>query len=180
MKTTVLKYLLLDADVTIYLHEIDLWKAFAKRFNVFFSGTVANKEVVFYPDSKGNRIPINLKSEKITILEMDAVKAYNGVYSVIDKSTGPGLEMGEIESLALLTEKENSHLSFCSGDKGAIKAACLLGIKDRIISLEEALIKGGMKRNIKRHFTKKHMKEWKKKGEIDFIQGVGLRKRKKI
>ena len=42
MKTTVLKCLLLDADVTIYLHEIGLWKAFIKRFEVFVSATVLN------------------------------------------------------------------------------------------------------------------------------------------
>jgi len=142
MKTTVLKYLLLDADVIIYLHEIGLWKAFIKRFEVFVSAAVAN-EVRFYTDNLGKHIPINLRNEKVKILEMDV------------------------------------NLVFCTGDGAAIIASCLLELKERIISLEEAMLKGGMKKNIKRQFTKQCMKKWKNKGETNLIQGVGLLKKKK-
>jgi len=179
MKTTVLKYLLLDADVTIYLHEIDLWKAFKKRFEIYVSATVADEEVRFYPDKFGKHIPIKLSTEKVELLEMDAAKANNIVYSIIDKSTGPDIHIGEIESFALIIEKQFENLKLCTGDGAAIKAACLLGIKERIISLEEAMTRGGMKKKIKRHFTKDAMKKWKKKGEINLIQGVGLRKKNK-
>jgi len=173
MKTTVLKCLLLDADVIIYLHEIGLWKAFKKRFEVFVSGAVGN-EVQFYLDKFGKHIPINLRMEKIKIFEMDAQKANNAIYSTIDKFSGPDLHIGEIESIALLMEKENKNLTLCTGDGGAIIAVCLLGIKERIISLEETMTQGGMKKKIKRHFTKQCMKQWKKRGEINLIQGVGL------
>jgi len=177
MRITVLKYLLLDADVIIYLHEISLWKAFKKRFQVFISAAVAN-EVSFYIDDLGKHIPINLRNEKIEILEMDAQRANNAIYSTIDKSSGPDLHIGEIESIALLMEKENKNLMLCTGDGGAIIAVCLLGIKERIVSLEEAMTQGGMKKEIKRQFTKQRMKEWKKMGEINLIQGVGLVKEK--
>ena len=178
MKTTVLKWLLLDADVIIYLHEIGLWKAFIKRFEVFVSAAVAN-EVSFYPDNLGKHIPINLRNEKIKILEMDAQKAYKIVYSTIEKSAGPDIHIGEIESIALMKEKEFANLIFCTGEGAAIIATCLLELKERIMSLEEAMVRGGMKRNIKRQFTRLRMKEWKKKGEINLIQGVGLRKKNK-
>lgn len=179
MKTTVLKYLLLDANVIIYLYTIGLWKAFTERFDLSVSSEVA-REVTHYPDRFGNKSPINLKSEKVTILEMDAQKAYNAIYSTIDKSSGgPDIQMGEIESIALLLKNEHSDLVFCTADGAAVIAACLLGLKERIISLEETMLKGGMKRNIKRQFTRQRMKEWKKKGEINLIQGVGLSKKNK-
>jgi|GEM_PF-1598921 len=181
MKTTVLKCLLLDADVIIYLFKIGLWKAFMDRFDVFVSSTVAN-EVCFYRNSIGNQISIDLKGEyksgKIKILDIDAEKAYNVVYSTINRDTGPELHMGEIESIALMMEKDYSNLILCTGDGGAIIAACLLGIKERIISLEEGMTRGGMKKNIKKQFTKRWMKKWKKQGEVNLIQGIGLHKEK--
>lgn len=179
MKTTVLKYLSLDANVIIYLHEIGLWKAFAKRFEVYVSATVAN-EVSFYPGEFGKQIPINLKNEKINILEMNVTEAKRMVYSIIDKFTGPDIHLGEIESIALMMKKQYENLKLCTGDGAAIKAACLLGIKDRTISLEEAMTQGGMKKKIKNQYTKKTMKKWKKRGETDFIQGVGLIQSDKI
>jgi len=178
MKTTVLKCLLLDADVIIYLHEIGLWKAFIKRFEVFVSAAVAN-EVRFYTDNLGKHIPINLRNEKVKILEMNVQKANNTVFCIIDKFTGPDIHIGEIESIALMKEKEFFNLVFCTGDGAAIIASCLLELKERIISLEETMIQGGMKKKIKKHFTKDAMKEWKKKGETNLIQGIGLQKRKK-
>ena len=179
MKTTVLKYLLLDANVIIYLFEIGLWKAFTKRFDLFVSSEVA-REVTHYPDRFGNNPPVNLKSEKVAILEIDAQKAYNAIYSTIEISSGgPDIQMGEIESIALLLKNEHSNLLFCTADVAAVIAACLLGVKERIISLEEAMIKGGMKKKIKKHFTKDAMKKWKKKGETNLIQGVGLREKNK-
>ncbi|MCK4395909.1 hypothetical protein KAW96_04855 [candidate division WOR-3 bacterium] len=178
MKTTVLKYLLLDADVIIYLHEIGLWKAFIKRFEVFVSAAVAN-EVRFYPINFGKHIPINLRNEKVKILEMNVQKANNAIYSTIDKFTGPDIQIGEIESIALMKEKRFENLIFCTGDRAAIIASCLLGLKERIISLEETMIQGGMKKKIKKHFTKDAMKKWKKKGETNLIQGVGLREKNK-
>lgn len=177
MKTTVLRCLLLDADVIIYLFEIGLWSAFTNRFDVYVSSTVIH-EVTHYQDNFGTRIPIDLEDEDIRILSMDAEKSHRVVYSKIDRNSGPDLHMGEIESIALLMEEENEDLTLCTGDAGAIIAVCLLGAKERIISLEEILTQGGMKKKIRRQFKKQWMKHWKKRGEVNLIQGVGLLERK--
>jgi hypothetical protein len=175
MKTTVLKYLLLDADVIIHLFEIGLWGAFINRFDISVSSTVVN-EVTHYHDKNGVQVPINLRDEEITILSLSAEKSYGTVYSIIDRNSGPDLHMGEIESISLLMEEENEKLVLCTGDGGAIIALCLLGLKERTISLEEALKQGGMKRKVKPHFTIKRMRDWKNRGEDNLIRRVGLLK----
>jgi len=84
------------------------------------------------------------------------------------------LHDGELEALALLTQDEDydEHV-FCSADGAAIEGACMLGLTDRCMSLEELLGMVGLGRQVPWRFTKGFAERHKSEGGERAITGFG-------
>lgn len=86
------------------------------------------------------------------------------------------LHPGELESLAILN-RTGEDAVFCTADRGAIRAAVMLDLAEKLVSLEELLRRS----NLQRSFTEKRDLQFSeqafqravKRASIDKVQGLG-------
>jgi len=64
------------------------------------------------------------------------------------------LDAGERDLLAWCAALNSTAFFLTTGDRAAVAAACELGLKDRLRSLEELAFAAGLKPALARHFTK--------------------------
>ena len=63
MRIIPLRIVLLDADVIIDLHRLDLWKQVIKRNKIIIPSSVLRLEALFFKDESGLKHSINLVQE---------------------------------------------------------------------------------------------------------------------
>lgn len=169
------RLLLLDANIVIYLHELELWGAFTEKCSVTLTRTVV-EESQFWEDSQGTRHFIDLQPdidgkriqcEDVTLSTINDFKnKYGPVY--LDR-----LDDGEVESLAFLTSNNDKWI-ISSADEIVFKVLGREGRSEQGISLEEILQKIGLSQSALRpHFTKQFRDRITRKGQIDRITGFG-------
>jgi len=142
-----LNIVLLDADIIIDLHRLNLWKSLTKNNKIHISSIIC-QEANYFDDTEGKRHFIDLAKEAgKTFIEISATleqlariaKEFEGLYEI-------NLHSGEKEALALLlTRKE---MLFCTCDKAAMKALGFLGISHQGISFEKLLERNGIKKKL--------------------------------
>lgn len=170
------RLLLLDANVVIHLHEIELWERFVDECEVILSRTVMEREVLFFEDSEGQQ-PIDLSHDeqagriKVVDVPVSEVMEFKNRFDVINMER---LDPGEAESLAYLVSAQDPHL-ICSSDGIVFRALALLDRAEQGISLEEILMRLGLGRRLVYQFTKKFRERYTEQGRQDRIQGRGLR-----
>lgn len=161
--------LLLDADVIIDLHKLELWKQVTKKHKVYVASTVLHNEAYYYEDDKG-RHPI----EVANIEELSATP--QEIQQLYSKFNPAYLELhqGELESLAILINK--SDIIFCTCDRAAVIASVLLDITERLVSVEKMLGQSGLSSSrLEPKHTENKFKNYVKQGQQMKIQGTGLR-----
>jgi hypothetical protein len=164
MRITQLNSILLDANCVIELFGIGKWEQFLKANHVFLPSIIAVDEAQFYYDSSGWKDYLiftkDIENESLTVLEASAIELIDtkNVLKTVE------IHDGESEAITILRQEERKDLFFCTGDRGAIIACCLLGLEDRCISLETALKKSGLSATTKKNFTEEFMNKWKKIG----------------
>lgn len=134
------KLLLLDADVIIDLHSLDLFEKICRSYEVCITKTVSN-EAKYYKKG-GQKYPIQLHPE-IEIIEDIKIKS---LMEVEKHAKGVTLQIdpGEAESIAFLIEAEEE-IKFCTCDRAAITLISYMDLDSKCISLESALKTVGFK-----------------------------------
>ena len=174
------KCVLLDAGPVIALHAAEVWTQFCERFDVVVPETVADDEALWHSkdDVTGSRTTIDLRSdEKCGRIRIEGATSSEllGLIARFDDSFAAGLHDGELEGLALLTERESfEETSFCAGDGAAIQAAVMVGLDERSASLEELLDSVGLTKPLERPFTRGFYDRHRQEGLDNRISGLGL------
>ncbi len=169
------RLVILDANIIIYLHEIDLWQRLLDRYEVILSRTVAEHEAIFYEVGE-ERHEIDLTTaisdgriQVVDILAADLLK----FRSRFDPLYLEGLDPGETESLAYLLLCPEQQIMICSADKIVYRVLPHLGLTERGISLEEMLSQSGLGRALPFPYSRAYREHWARRGEQDWISGVG-------
>jgi hypothetical protein len=135
---------------------VEVWDRILSCYEVWMKETMVKQEVLFYKDSSGDRVDIDLMEHvKNGELCMHSVSAahFIKVLNFFDSAMCSALHPGEIEALAVMHETKD--LLFCTGDAKAIEALVLLGLKGQGISLEQLLSNAGLTKKTDRIFQRK-------------------------
>ena len=127
------KLLLLDADVTIDLHTLDLFGIIRKAYDICLTRTVFEEARYYKKD--GVKIDIDLKD--VTIINNVDLESLRKVQREA-KEARLGIDPGESTSIAYLIQTEEE-IIFCSFDQAAVKLVSYMELEPKAISLEKAL-----------------------------------------
>lgn len=167
--------LLLDTDVIIGCHKLGYWKGILSNYSIHV-GSVVVGETQHYPDRDGNKIEIDLHPyiERKEITELSA--SLEEIAAVLDRLKEPkldGIHDGELESITITDSNKVPGLKFCLIDKAAIRAVSYLGLEERVMSFEEALVNRGIIRpraRIPEEYTKKRFEKFITDGKFYVIK----------
>ncbi len=159
------RLLLLDADVIIDLHALDLFEKVSKAYDICLTRDVFG-EARYYKKG-GAKIAIDIKD--VTITEDVDLESLRKVKREA-KESRLGIDPGESTSIAYLIQAKEE-ITFCSCDQAAIKLVSYMELEQKSISLEKALIKAGYhgKKLYPRHLEKT-FKSYIKEGKTLRIQ----------
>jgi len=159
------KLLLLDADVIIDLHTLDLFEKVSKSYNICLTQIVF--EEARYYKKGGAKIAIDIKD--VRIIEDVALEGLRKVKREA-KEARLGIDPGESTSIAYLIQAEEE-IIFCTCDQAAIKLIAYMELEQKSISLEKVLRTAGYheKRLYPRNFEKT-FKAYVKEGKSLRIQ----------
>lgn len=163
---------ILDADVVIYLHEINLWKAICSNYSIIISKTVAD-ECQFYFDPNNNGIRVDIEINKyindglITVLDEELnIQKFTEMHTKLQQMNAPEIDPGETEMLYLKFASILGDAIICAADNGAIKCAVFLELGRDCISLEELLDNCGTKRSLRKQFSKNWLDKLREEAEV--------------
>ena len=168
---------ILDANVVIKLHELQLWHRVRAKCQVHLAETVV-QEVDYY-EINAQQIWIDkqaLRSECAPFsVTPEQVRCF---LSQFDRSYQDRLDLGELESLVYLFSQRTApgHLLICSADSIVWQILGCLNKPDHGISLEELLKQLGLTKHLERQYTEDFRVHWSKRGSQDWIQGRGKKR----
>ena len=144
------KLVLLDADVIIDLHTLDLFTKICSAYKVYVTRTVFN-EATYY--KQGGRVyPLDIKG-KVTIIDDVSLESLETVQNEAREAL-LGIDPGEKECIACLHETEEDFI-FCTCDQAAIKLVAYMALEHQAMSVEMALRNIGYQKTLyPRHFEK--------------------------
>lgn len=144
------KLLLLDADVTIDLHTLDLFGIIRKAYDICLTRTVFEEARYYKKD--GAKFDIDLKD--VAIINNVDLESLRKVQREA-KEARLGIDPGESTSIAYLIQTDEE-IIFCSCDQAAIKLISYMELESKSISLEKTLRSTGYhgKNLYPRHFEK--------------------------
>ena len=154
---------LLDADVIIDLHRLNLWKSLTKNNKIHVSSIIC-REVYYYEETAGKRHIIDLSKEagksfveiSATIEQLSLItKEFEGLFEI-------DLHAGEKEALAILTTKKD--MLFCTCDKAAMKALGFLELGHQGISFEKLLSRSGIKKKLEMKHSERQFRQFTQEG----------------
>ena len=159
------RLLLLDADVIIDLHTLDLFEKVSKSYNICLTRNVF--EEARYYKKGGAKIAIDIKD--VTIIGDVDLEGLRKVKREA-KEARLGIDPGESTSIAYLLQAEEE-ITFCTCDQAAIKLIAYMELEQKSISLEKTLRTAGYheKRLYPRHLEKT-FKAYVKEGKTLRIQ----------
>jgi len=131
------KLLLLDADVIIDLHALDLFEKVSKSYNICLTQIVF--EEARYYKKGGAKIAIDIKDA--TIVEDVDLESLRKVKSEA-KEARLGIDPGESTSIAYLMQAEQE-ITFCTCDQAAIKLIAYMELEQKSISMKKPLRTAG-------------------------------------
>jgi hypothetical protein len=178
--TTLVRLVLLDADVVIRLFEMGIWEKLVTQTRVTLAQQVFDQAQHYYDPETMARKRINLQQfldqNRIDVLDCEAQEVAE-VRGVCCKFAD--LHTGELESLAILNRPEQNTV-FCTADRGAVRAAVMLGLTEKIISLEELLRLTSLQRDFDGRdnwqYSEQTFQRVVKQAGIDKVQGFGTAK----
>ena len=163
------KLLLLDADVVIDLHSLDLFDKLAKAYDIKVTQEVL-KEAKWYP-RRGKKIPIKIKN-KVSIVKNIRINFIHEVYSEA-REARLAIDNGEATSIAFMIQEEED-IKFCACDGAAITLLSFMGLEQKAVSLEKVLRESGHHRKLyPRHLDSK-FKDYVKQGKVLSVQYTKL------
>jgi len=151
--------LLLDADIIIHLFEFGFWDAVISHYKVYVVSTVIREVIHYYPNGdyrNEKKIPVDLSDYVVKgkIIEVEAtVQEQSDILSRLNPVGLDGLNPGELECIAVMVNDKVLDAKFCVKDALAIKALVFLDLREKSMSLEEALRDCGvLRKSDKIHF----------------------------
>jgi hypothetical protein len=173
-----LKLVMLDANVIIKLHELELWDKLVASIDIHLAQTVIG-EAQFWVNSAGERQEIDLRSDieanRITVFELDAVELASFL-ARFDPVYKPEIDPGELESIAWMEKSQEDYL-FSSADLAVYRVLGLLERGEQGISLEEILQRIGITKRLEPRFSKAVRERFTKEGQQDKVRGRGFKAR---
>ena len=173
-----LKLLLLDADVIIIAHELDVWDQLVEKCSISVTETII-KEADYWCDHKGEQHIIDLESyvrkgqiDAISV-ELSKVRRFRQRFTPVYLEN---MDPGESETLAFIDSSDDTW-RYCSGDAIVYKVLGCLAKGDQGISLEEVLSQCGTGLSSGKHLahlTKAYRETQTRQGQRDGITGMGL------
>lgn len=154
------KLLLLDADIIIDLHVLDLFQNICKAYDVHVTRTVLDEAKFYRKD--GVKWPINILS-KVTIIEDIEVETLVEINAQA-KNAMLQIDPGEATSIAFLVQSEKD-FRLCLCDKAAITLVSFMNIEEKCISVEKALKEAGHHKNLYSRHLDSNFEECIKKGK---------------
>jgi hypothetical protein len=172
------KYFLLDAGPIIELHRQGLWAKVVDACDLVLPAVVVEHEALHWESGAGVGRPIDvsadIESGRVTVLEGRA-EGETAVLERLDDLVRQRLHAGELEAIGLLATWPDEEIpEFCTADKMAVVALCLLGMASVPVSLEQLLSRVGFSPGLHVRFSTRKMSEWLDEGRLRFIQGTGL------
>lgn len=139
---------------------------------------VVDKEVVFWDDGEGVGRPIDLRRDeaagRLQICCADAATVAS-VLDRFDPVMRERIDAGEAEAIALLRYWEEERPEFRTADGAAARAACLLALADRIVSLEAILRRVGLDPpRLATKYGEEKVRRWVTEGRQMRVRGEGL------
>lgn len=161
--------LLLDADVVIDLHTLDLFGKISKAYDICLTRNVF--EEARYYKKEGVKVAIDIKN--VIIIEDIDLESLRKVQGEA-KEARLGIDPGESTSIAYIMQTEEE-ITFCTCDQAAIKLIAYMELERKSISLEKALRSAGHhgKTLYPRHLEKT-FKGYIKEGKALRIQFIKL------
>jgi hypothetical protein len=153
------RLLLLDANAIIYAHETACWDALCSRCSVTVPSIIVRWELLPYLDA-ATGVPSQIDLRPLVgngITEAEGTEMQLANVSVALRGR-ISLHPGEHEALALMLSGSLPTHSFCTSDAAAIKAAVMLGLSARLVSLEEVLTSIGYSRKLPLQHTRDFLK----------------------
>jgi len=171
-------FLLLDANVVIYLFKCGAWDKLIPRVRLQVAGTVLT-EAHFYLNDAGERVDFNLQTY-VDAGQLDLVEVslgdVRGFLARFDPSYAEKLDPGEAESLAYLLAA-SSETRICSADAIVFRVLGDLDRGEQGLSLEEALQAAGLSRSLPQQFSRKFRTQYTSKGVEERLYGRGLKQK---
>ena len=169
-------FLLLDANVVIYLFKCGAWTKLVEKVKLQIARTVMN-EAHFYETDSGERVDFDLaefeRSGAIEVVEV-AIPELQAFLLQFDASYVEKLDPGEAESLTyLLAATEETHV--CSADGIVFRVLGNLDRGEQGLSLEEVLQSVGLGRKVPSQFSQKFRTNYNAKGVEERLQGRGAK-----
>ena len=170
-----LRFLLLDAGPIIKLFELGIWESFIARCDVTITATVADQAQ--YAVREDGDIAIDLDGYRargqLQIVDTD-VTADRAFYDQFDAAYQTQIHDGEKQTLAFLCRTAQPwHL--CAADGAVFRVLGRLGRGEQGTSLEEVLLMIGLARDLPWQYTREFREKYTKLGQIDAVQGGGVR-----
>ncbi len=168
--------ILLNADVIIDLHRLNVWNQVVKKNIIYISSIILRQEVHFFEDYNGVRYSIDLLKDVGSLFSEISISAEDlKIFSQqFDRVFEAELHSGEKEALKIL--QDNNEFLFCTCDKVAIKAIALLGKREQGKSFEKLLKSSGLTKKLEFKHTEKYFRKYLDEGSIMRIQSYGIKK----
>jgi hypothetical protein len=168
--------LLLDTDVVVGCHKLGYWKGILSHYSLHV-GSIVVDEAKHYYDKKGDKVEIDLRPYIVRKEITEISVSLEEIAAVLNKlSEEPQLDGsihdGELEGLTITGSGKAPGLKFCLIDHAAIKAVPYLGLEEKVISLEQALVDRGIirpKTKIPAEYTKERFEKFMLEGTFYVI-----------
>lgn len=170
------RLLLCDAVAIITAYAEGVWDQLCTAYDVVVPSIVVN-EAHFYRDRDGRRIPIDLRADIAAgkAREYTApITEYLATSSLLHPELRARVDDGEREALTFLRAAPRDDVWFITADGGAIEAAVAFDRGDCAESLTTALQRIGVTKKLPRHHTDEFVREHRRLGGIQVIEGRGL------
>jgi len=174
--------LLLDADIVIDLHKIGLWKAVISQYKVHLPSTVIGEIKHYW---KGNeQVAIDLAPEinggEVVEVSVDPIDQKK-VFDLLVSKKVDAIHDGEREALSFMYFHNDETFCIALKDHAAIRAAVVLDIIDKALSVESMLKEAGVLRQkfpLPYELTEKRFSKFKTEGAFLLLDAEKADKKK--
>lgn len=171
------KFFLLDAGPVIELHRLSIWPEVTARAEIVLPGKVLDDEVVFWDAGDGVGHPIHLQDSldagRIAVARAEPTDLAS-VAASFDPTVRERVDAGELEAITVLVRSATPAPEFCTADRMAAVALCLLGRSGLLVSLQRLLERIGLGRQLQWRFSEQAMTQWREEGRTRHLAGEGI------
>lgn len=146
----------LDTCVVLAAHRSQCWNALAGHFNLHTTQVCRQELTRGNPqDPKYVRVDMAAFDRRVAVHQTSQVQL---IEATLRSPTLSAVDAGEMDLLAWCADQPDA-LLLSTGDRAAVLAACRLGLRERLVSLEELANRAGLRPRLPRHFTKAWLAE---------------------